>query len=163
MPEFLLDANFFITAHRVYYPMDVVPGFWNAVHRLAAAGTLISIDKVRAEIIRNEDELAQWCQTQLPEGFFRDTSAVIEAYRKVIQWAVGRNHYKPEALDLFARAHVADAWLVAYAAANELVLVTEEVSNPASKRAVKLPDACLAQGVDHVNTIGMFRALEVTF
>lgn len=69
MPDYLLDANFFIQAHRVYYPMDVVPGFWNKLIELAAGGRIGSIDKVRAELFTNEDDLTEWCRNNLLKAF----------------------------------------------------------------------------------------------
>lgn len=35
MNFYLVDSNFFIQAHRAYYPMDVVPSFWIKVSDLA--------------------------------------------------------------------------------------------------------------------------------
>ena len=57
---FLLDSNFFIEAHRTSYPFDVVPSFWAKVKELADNGKIISIDKVKKEILQNKDELSEW-------------------------------------------------------------------------------------------------------
>ena len=40
---FLVDTNFFIQAHRVSYPLDVVPSFWNKVKNLADNDKIISV------------------------------------------------------------------------------------------------------------------------
>jgi len=45
MPKYLLDSNFFINAHRAWYPFDVVPSFWARVQQLAQDGVIASIDK----------------------------------------------------------------------------------------------------------------------
>lgn len=163
MPDYLLDANFFIQAHRVYYPFDVVPGFWNSLIELANAGTVGSIDKVGAELFTNEDDLAVWCQDHLPENFFGDSTQAIPQYRFVIQWAINRQQYTQPALDHFANAAVADAWLAAVALKSGAVLVTHEVSSPDSKSSIKLPDVCIAHGVRYVNTISMYRELGLKF
>ncbi|MET3114076.1 hypothetical protein AAKU52_001809 [Pedobacter sp. CG_S7] len=50
---FVLDSNFFIQAHRMHYPMDVVPSFWLKIKELAKNGIIVSIDKVKDEIHLN--------------------------------------------------------------------------------------------------------------
>lgn len=74
-------------------------------------------------------------------------------------------HYTPSALDEFLHADEADAWLVAYALADvdHRIIVTHEISQPESKKKIKIPDACAPFGVRHVNTIELFRQLQVRF
>ena len=52
-------------------------------------------------------------------------------------------------------ANVADAYLVATAAAKQMTLVTYEASSPFSKKRVMIPDACNALGVRYcdLNTV----------
>lgn len=83
MNPFILDSNFFIEAHRAIYPFDVVPSFWNKKEQIARKGFIISIDKVKQEIFKNEDELAEWCQKYLPGDFFRDSSVAISEYSRI--------------------------------------------------------------------------------
>lgn len=119
MNTYIVDSNFFIQAHRMYYPIDVVPSFWERVKDLADTGRIMSIDKVRNEIIKNKDELTDWCEANLIKGFFQDTQAVIQYSIQVVQWADSmRRHYTPSAMDEFLDADEADAWLVAYALAD---------------------------------------------
>ena len=70
MSVYVIDSNFFIEAHRTSYPLDVASSFWNKVKQLADDGKIISIDKVKKEIYKNEDALKQWCVANLPRGFF---------------------------------------------------------------------------------------------
>ena len=131
MDTYIVDSNFFIQAHRMYYPLDVMPSFWHRVAELAAAGRIISIDKVKHEIVKNKDDLTDWCEANLAEGFFHDSQTVIQQYIQVVQWADRRRgHYKSSALDEFLHADEADAWLVAYALAdvNHRIIVTHEIS-----------------------------------
>lgn len=160
---YLLDSNFFIQAHRMHYPIDVVPGFWNKLVDLANNGQVISIDKVFSELATGKDELYDWCAQNLPEDFFRDTRHVIDEYAQLIQWAASKSgHYTQGAIAEFMDANEADAWLVAYANSNQNIIVTHEVSDPLSKRRIKIPDAGLVP-VTCVNTIEMFRRLGQTF
>ena len=115
MSVYVVDSNFFIEAHRVSYPLDVAPSFWNKVKQLAKEEKIISIDKVKHEIYQNEDALKHWCLTNLPRHFFKDTSEVMAAYIQVAAWAVSRsNHYLPNALAELLHADEADAFIVAY-------------------------------------------------
>jgi hypothetical protein len=88
------------------------------------------------------------------------------AYGQVAAWAVSRsNHYLPQALSEFLNAGEADAYLIAYALTDmeDRIIVTQEISEPNRRNKVKIPDACIALGVQYCNTIEMFRRLEETF
>jgi len=103
MTPYLLDANFFIEAHRTHYPMDVFPSFWEKVKELAEAEKIISLDKVKDELYRNEDGLKIWCGTNLPESFFHKAAGAIDEYSKVVRWAYSKLNkpYSQSALDVF--------------------------------------------------------------
>lgn len=162
---YIVDSNFFIQAHRMHYPMDVFPNFWQGIKQLASEGIITSIDKVRDEIFSGRDVLAAWCRDELPMEFFRPTSELIQSYLLVTQWANSRSsHYQPSALAEFLHADEADAWLVAFCLSNRNVsLVTHEVSDPMAKKRIKIPDACQPFSIRCVNTIEMFRELGRTF
>lgn len=73
--------------------------------------------------------------------------------------------YLPNALAEFLDADEADAWLVAYGlfeSANAVV-VTHELSEPNRKNKIKIPDVCIAHGVQYCNTIEMLRQLGQRF
>lgn len=166
MAVYVVDANFFIQAHRTGYPLDIAVSFWKTVNQLAYAGKIISIDKVKKEIYRNEDALKRWCDNNLPEDFFKDSSEAMEAYRRVSAWAVSKSsHYKPRAINEFLDADEADAFLVAYALSDPVnrIIVTQEISQPQIKSKIKIPEACNAFNISYINTIQMFRQLKASF
>ena len=144
--------------------MDVFPGFWERIKLLAQQGHCLSIDRVRNEIFKNEDDLKGWCSAQLPEGFFRNTSDLIVEYSRVINWAYrSTQQYTPAAIAEFAQADVADAWLVAFALKYDVPIVTYERSQPNIKRKIKLPDVCLHFDLDFLMPIEMLRRLNQSF
>lgn len=166
MEVFVLDSNFFIQAHRMNYPLDIAYSFWNKVKQLAEQGKIISIDKVKNELYDKNDELESWCKNNLPDNFFKDTSKVMVEYGKVSAWAISKNkHYLPNALNDFLDADEADAFLIAYALADNTnrIIVTHEISNPNQKNKIKIPEPCNALEVQFCNTIEMFRKLKETF
>lgn len=159
---FLLDSNFFIEAHRTNYPFDVVPSFWLKVKALAEEGKIISIDKVQKELLRNNDELSQWCNDHLPIDFFKDTTATVLNYAVLTGWVYSKSdQYSQVAITEFLDVDEADAWLIAYAMTYGNHIVTHETSNPNSKKRVMLPDAAYPHNVACLKTIDLFRSLGV--
>lgn len=166
MSLYVLDTNVFIQAHRDTYPLDVATSFWNAVKRLAEEEKIISIDKVKAEIDRNEDELKEWIEAHLPLDFFKssDGHKILNNYGLMAPWAESRSvHYQRGAIDEFLDFGNADAWLVAWCKATGDTLVTQEISNPMQKNRIPIPQVCQHLNVPYCNMIEMFRALEVRF
>ncbi len=166
MAIFVVDSNFFIQAHRFTYPLDVAKGFWGKIKKMAEAGTIISIDKVKNELYDKNDDLEKWCKLNLPSDFFKDTSVVMSEYGKVSAWAISKNsHYLPKAINEFLNADEADAFLIAYSLAEPLnrFIVTHEVSAPQKISKIKIPDCCNALNVKYVTTIEMFREIKETF
>ena len=164
MPQYLLDSNFFITAHRFHYPFDMVPSFWTRVQDLVHQGLIGSIDKVANEIVHGNDVLSNWIANHLPNGFFQNSALFINEYVQVAQWAHSKaGHYTTGALNEFLHADEADAWLVSAAMNRHVTLVTHEVSRPDMQRRVAIPEPCDYFGVSFCNTIEMFRRLGVSF
>jgi hypothetical protein len=82
---FVLDANVFIEAARRYYAFDIVPWFWvNLIHH-ADKGQLLSIDRVKLELERGRDELADWAKHDFAQAFAStDDSSVIDYYGQIM-------------------------------------------------------------------------------
>ena len=157
---YILDANVFIEAARRYYAFDLVPTFWQALLGQASEGRVQSIDRVRQELLRGNDELADWVTGEFSGSFVStDSDDVIESYREVMTWAQQQAQYTEAAKAEFAR--VADGWLVAYARARNCTLVTREHFTPDAKARIKIPNACRALGVSTIDTFAMMRALRV--
>ncbi|MDX1471042.1 MAG: DUF4411 family protein [Flavobacteriaceae bacterium] len=167
MTRYLLDTNFFIQAHRSYYPLDVVESFWVRTEELAREGHIISIDKVKKEIYdksSHEDELKLWCIDNLDDQFFYRTDEALPQYIQIVQWVnTMRHQYLDSAIEEFLQADLADPWLVAYAMKEDLVIVTYEKSAPGAKKRVKIPEVCNHFGIRFVDTIEMMRELNSKF
>ncbi|MBD1395763.1 DUF4411 family protein [Pontibacter sp. JH31] len=160
MSVFVVDSNFFIQAHRAAYPFDIFTSFWEKIRQLAVEGKIISIDKVKSELFQNEDALKQWCEQNLPDSFFENTETIITSYSDIVNWAASKStHYLQKALDEFLDADEADAWLVSYALAKNVTIITHELSQPNRKNKIKIPDVCEPFGIRYTNTIEMLRHL----
>lgn len=162
MKPYIVDSNFFIQAHRAYYPIDVMTSFWDKIKVLANQGLIKSIDKVKDEIYGNsshQDALKIWCIDNLPNDFFINTNSVILEYAQIAQWASSNTQYNQNAKEEFLAAGLADPWLVAYAMNQGCKIVTYEKSQPNSKKRIKIPEVCNQFNVSYVDTIEMLRQL----
>lgn len=161
--RYLLDANVFIEAKNRHYKFDLCPGFWDSIIANHQQGNIFSIDRVKQELEAGGDELATWVQSNLSSGCFLSTSAstIVNIYRDVQTWAQSEPQYFTEAKEEFARS--TDGWLVAYAKANEYVVVTHEVFEPKIKKKIKIPNVCVAFDVKYIDTFTMLNNLGVKF
>lgn len=144
--EYLFDTNIFVESKK-NLPMDVWPTFWTKMVELINSGNIHSIDKVKDEIDKGGDELTDWIHNNAPRGFFLTQDvAVMAKLAETITWAQNCTvRFSQSAI--FDYTNVADSYLVATAAARNMVLVTYEKSNPQRRNRVMLPDACYAIGV----------------
>ena len=78
-----------------------------------------------------------------------------------MNWVLNAPRFAQAAKDEFAQA--ADPWLVAYAGAYGMTLVTQETSAPLSRNNVKIPDVCRKFGVPWQNTFEMLKGLGAAF
>lgn len=144
--EYLFDTNIFVESKK-NLPMDVWPTFWTKMVELINSGNIHSIDKVKDEIDKGGDELTDWIHNNAPRGFFLTQDiTVMTKLAETITWAQNCTvRFSQSAI--FDYTNVADSYLVATAAARNMVLVTYEKSNPQRRNRVMLPDACYAIGV----------------
>ena len=155
--SYLIDTNIFIRCKNEM-PMDIFQGFWQRLAELAQAGRIFSSVKVKEEIEKGNDDLKQWCSDHLPKSFFLPFDA-FDKYAKLMNWANSSPVFTVAAKQEFAT--VADAYIIATAAAHGMKIVTFETSDPNCKKRVKIPDACLAIGVAYCSLNDMLHDLAV--
>ena len=161
-PLFLTDSNLYIEAYRRYYSFDICPGFWECLVHFCRGQRLLSIDRVRSELVGYGDDLSDWARNAPDELFVSSLEPhVTEVYREVMRWVYSNPQFFRGAKDEFSRG--ADGWLVAYARAHGRVLVTQEEPQPNAKKRVPLPNVCDQFGVVRINTFEMLRDLGVSF
>ncbi|ENX06503.1 DUF4411 family protein [Acinetobacter courvalinii] len=152
--KYLLDTNIFIQSHNLSYHPSFCNGFWDWLVNGYKADKFYSIDKVFDEMIKpvsSQDELSQLLRNQtIPQSMFvaslSDQNVAVQ-YGKLMQWAYGNPHFLTKAKDEFAKPESADAHLIATAMAYNYVIVTEELSNPAAKARIFIPDAAAQFGI----------------
>lgn len=157
---YLLDTNIFIRSKNDM-PMDLWPTFWSKFKEMSNSGAVFTSMAVKEEIERGEDELKEWIKREPLRDFFIPLDPVImQKYSEVQAWARSTTRYTEVALNTFAS--VADAYLVATAAARSMVLVTYERSDLNCRRRVLLPDVCNALDISYCDLNAMLRELKIT-
>ena len=159
---FVLDSSIFIEAKKRYYAFDIVPTFWEKLAELAKEGKLCSIDRVRNELTKKDDELKQWIKNSF-DSYFHSTSddTILMFYRELMEWSSSNKQFNEEAKREFATADIADAWLIAYAKVNNCIVATEERLNLNKKSKILIPNVCNEFKIEYVDTFQMLRQLEV--
>ncbi|MBN9619004.1 MAG: DUF4411 family protein [Actinobacteria bacterium] len=155
---YLLDANAFMEANRLYYAFDIAPGFWTWLADPSHTGNVASIDAVKDEITAGTGDLVIWASA-LPDTFWlTDTADTVTAMTQLATWANDPARlYRQEAVDEFMGA--ADLRLIAHAMATSATVVTREQPRPESKKKIQIPDVCNALGVAWTDPFNAYRAL----
>lgn len=151
---YLVDANVLIEAKNRYYAFDIAPGFWTWLDLAHERPVACSVDAVRDELLAGDDELAAWARAR-PEFFRAIDGGTTRHFPELTTWAVSRS-FTAGALADFTGDN-ADYLLVAYAREHQHTVVTHERSRPNARARVLLPDACLAMGVETMDTFSMLR------
>ncbi len=157
--RYLLDANVFIQAHRLYYPFDVFPGFWSWLEQENKADSIGTIDWVCAEIKAGDDQLSEWMKNLDSDEWVLkcDDETTQQNYARIADQIMGNTHYTQPAKEEFF--DLADSWLVAKSRALGITIVTEERSNPQKRNQIYIPDICKMYGIPCINTISLIREL----
>lgn len=156
---YVLDANVFMSASRLHYGFDFCPAFWDWLVAANKAKRVFSIERVATELAAGDDALSEWA-SQLSHPFFIKPDTKLQpALGAVANW-VTTQQYEPAAINTFFQ--VADYYLVAHALAAQQIVVTHEVAS-ASKKRIKIPDACLGLGIQHMTPYEMLRREKARF
>ena len=156
---YLLDANAFIQAKRLWYGFDFCPAYWDWLDTANASGMVFSIERVASEILAGDDELVDWVQPRRDTFFLKPDDKVLASLIRLSTW-VTSGDYESSAFNTFL--DVADSYLVAHAHAYGHTVVThEKVAN--SRRSVKIPNACVEMDVEYINTFELLRRERARF
>lgn len=155
----LLDANVLITAHNQYYPIDMVPEFWDWLLHMADSNSLKMPLETFEEVKEgHEDGLFKWVHT---EGVEKRLVLDEEVDPAVVQQVLATG-YAADLTDAEIEQVGQDPFLVAYARSNpqDRCVVSVEVSKPSKTRANrKVPDVCASVGVQCCHPFAMLRRL----
>lgn len=166
--KYCLDANIFIEAHKRYYPFDIAPPFWEALVNWGAEQILCGVSTVYDDLVKVDDDLCRWAKTEgaslfvVPDG---NTYHYVGVIGNLVT-----NQYKTHQAEAFMDC--SDPWVIAYAKANSLVVVTMEVlrqeqpdraDGKIAGKKIQIPNICQKVGVDYIDTFRLLRDLKFTF
>lgn len=157
---YLLDADTLIQAKDEYYAFDLCPGFWNWVDQQNEAGTMFSVQAVKEELMRGDDELARWAAYR-ETGFFLPVDERTSGAMAAVSGWVQAGDFRDDAKRVFLAG--ADPWLIAHALAHGHTVVTHEVHVDGQKNKVKIPTVCRALNVPCIRTFEMLRTERARF
>ena|SRR5665213_3415616 len=158
MPLFLLDANVLIDAGRDYYPLEMVPEFWDWLVHHGSAGSIKLPLEIYEEVCDGNDPLAEW----LRDRSVRDAIVMADEVDVELVARAVSDGYASDLTDDEVLKIGRDPFLVAYAlvAPQSRYVVTTEGSKPARRRANRhLPDVCGMFGISVCNTFELTRRL----
>ena len=155
---YLIDANVLIDAARDYYPVDMVPEFWEWLCHQGSQGSVKIPREMLEEVCEGRDPAADWLRSE-------DVQDALLLHEDVDPALVARAVERGYASDLTDDEVLRigrDPFLVAYGllALQERCIVTTEGSKPSKMRANrKIPDVCRDFTVDCCNTFEFTRRL----
>lgn len=158
MTLYLMDANVPIRAHGDYYAIDRVAPFWAWLLGMAEAGRVKMPLEIYEEVCKSPDLLGQWLRRpDVRKAIVLTEPTDGAAVSRVIQAG-----YAPNLDDVELLTLTRDPFLVAAALGGpDRVVVTREVSRPKKMRANrKVPDVCIAMGVQWIDDFELWRRLD---
>jgi hypothetical protein len=130
--KYVLDTNILI-GFSIWTPICFHNEFWSKLENCLQEGKWILLDVVVKEVKYNKD-LEAWCKKQTGKGLVKD---ITDDHRN--RAAEINNKYPM--IDEATQNSVTDPYIIAYAEANKLGIVTREVHKEADS-LYKIPDVC---------------------
>jgi hypothetical protein len=165
--KYLIDTNSFITPYKTFYSFDIAASFWDKLQNEIIKGNLIVLDLVRNELCKVDDELSSWIK-KIDTSLILTTKnpIIVKKYSEILAYIQTSGFYKETALAEWARADIADAWLIAAAATYDYTIITFEAPNGNlnirnKSRMAKIPDVCSVFGVTCENLYYLMRQLSI--
>ncbi|MGW7534079.1 DUF4411 family protein [Amycolatopsis sp. NPDC054798] len=143
------DTSAILNGRRDQLPPSVFSTLWQRIEALIAEGTIRSVEIVRDELGKRDDDANTWARAQadlfvpLEQDIQLATRKILHAHPKMMGTGGGRNG--------------ADPFVIGLALARTGVVVTDETfsGNLAKPR---IPDVCKAVSVPCVNLVGFVQA-----
>jgi predicted nucleic acid-binding protein len=157
--KYCLDANVLIQAWQKYYSPKFCPEYWNILNDFGNTGKIFLPQHVYDEIVRTEDDLANWLKSSRIPVFEVD-GRVAECLRGIY----AANPVHQYLVDNTKQRSLADPWVIAHAIKENACVVTKEekVTTPNTTR-IKIPNVCDNMNIRWVNDFQFIEELNIQF
>lgn len=139
--KYILDANILI-GFSIWAPIAFHKSFWSKLTTALENDEWILLDVVVNEITF-EGDLKKWCKDQKKSALVKTVTD--ENRDRAIEI---NNQYKM--IDDVTQNSTADTYIIAYAEANKLGIVTRENHKEIDKHLFKIPDVCAQLGIETI-------------
>ena len=153
--SYCLDANVFIEPWNKYYSTELCSGYWEILEKLAQDGRVFAPVEVKREILQHDDGLAVWIKTR--PYLFRDITLEVQDHLRQIMKSYDR------LVDSTRRRSIADPWVIAFAIAENAIVVTKEMPVGPNSKRIKIPDVCQALNVPWMDDFRFAREIGIRF
>lgn len=162
---YLLDTNVFIQTYKLFLDFDLSPTYWNWLVTCNNNAKLASIKKVKGELMRGNDELAEWAKKRSNRFFLKETTEVTHKYKDLAESVESWETVKGELYTANAKYKFfkgADPMLIAHASVNDYTIVTHEVASKKPSE-LKIPTICKMLDVACITPMQMLKEEKVKF
>jgi len=153
--RYCLDTGVFIEGWNRYYSMELCPEYWAILDDLAKKDIIFAPIEVKREINKTDDELSKWINER--PYFFQDINVPVQMNLRQIMASHGR------LVDSIKQRSIADPWVIALAMAENAIVVTKETPSGLDTRRIKIPDVCMALGVQWMNDFRFAKEVGIRF
>ena len=132
--RYILDTNALI-GFSTWIPIDLNKNFWTKLEESLQNGAWVLLDVVVDEIRYDNDGLKKWCEIQKKKGLLK---SIEDAHKN--RAVEINNSYKM--IDETTGKSTIDTYLIAYAEANQLVVLSRESLRANDSDLYRVPDVC---------------------
>lgn len=156
---YCLDANVLIQAWQKYYSPKFFPDYWKMLNYFGNIGKIFISEMVYDEIVRTEDDLAEWLKKSKIKVVKID-----EPVTRCLQAIYAKNPLHINLVDNTKARSLADPWVIAHAMNEKATIVTKEEKVTAlNSTKVKIPNVCENMNVRCINDFQFIEELNLQF
>jgi predicted nucleic acid-binding protein len=156
--RYCLDANVLIEPWNSYYSPKICPEYWKLLERLSHAGRIFIPKAVEEEIMRTEDQLAEWIKASgIP--IYPIEEAVLSCLTKIYN----TDPLHERLVDNIKGRSLADPWVIAHAMDQNACVVTKEKKQTARTDRIKIPNVCERMGIRCIDDFQLIEELRIKF
>jgi hypothetical protein len=149
VPLYSFDTSAILNGRRDQLPPSVFSTLWQQIEALIAEGSIRSVEVVRDELGKRDDDANAWARAQrdlfvpLEQDIQLATKQILQAHPKMMGTGGARNG--------------ADPFVIGLALARAGIVVTDETFR-GNLNKPRIPDVCKAIRVPCVNLVGFVQA-----